>query len=49
MNAEPVFEINLCCPECGSVEWFSEDSMFKCIHCGCEPSTDEMVMQVFEI
>lgn len=48
MNKGP-FEINLCCPECGCVEWAGVgEGVFECITCGCNCTFEEMTPQAFD-
>ena len=45
-----MFEINLCCPECGGLEWDVTDDRkrFKCVYCGGVYGFEDMTPQVFE-
>ena len=44
-----MFEINLCCPECGGFEWDEAGSgVYECPECGRRCTLDEMEPQVFK-
>ena len=48
-NASGVYEINLCCPECGGHQWVpNADGTWECIVCGCDCTTEEMTSLSYE-
>ena len=44
-----MFEIVMCCPECGGCEWVYNGNKFECVCCGANCDKNEMDPQVFEI